>query len=62
MVVAGTNMLATAVAPNLIDRLGRGRILLLSIPAMAVGLLLHALVFIHLLILTPSTSRDPPIS
>lgn len=59
MVVAGTNMAATAVAFNLIDRLGRRRILLLSVPAMAVGLLFCALAFTHLPILTPSTHADP---
>ena len=40
--VAGTNFLFTIVAFNLIDRLGRRRILLLTIPFMIVGLLLCA--------------------
>ena len=40
--VAGTNFLFTIAAFNLIDRLGRRRILLLTIPFMATGLLLCA--------------------
>ncbi|KAG0127533.1 general substrate transporter [Tuber indicum] len=56
MVVAGTNMAATAIAFNLIDRLGRRRILLLSIPGMAIGLLLCSLAFSHLPMLTPNTT------
>ncbi|PWW77634.1 general substrate transporter [Tuber magnatum] len=59
MVVAGTNMVATAIAFNLIDRLGRRRILLLSIPGMAIGLLLCALAFSHLPMLTPVTATTP---
>jgi MFS transporter, SP family, solute carrier family 2 (myo-inositol transporter), member 13 len=42
MVVAVTNMLFTAVALLVIDKVGRRRILLCSIPCMAVGLLLSA--------------------
>ena len=59
MVIAGTNMVATAVAFNLIDRLGRRRILLLSIPGMAIGLLLCALAFSHLPILAPDIAAAP---
>ncbi|KIW67706.1 hypothetical protein PV04_06938 [Phialophora macrospora] len=43
--VAGTNFVFTIAAFNLIDRLGRRRILLLTIPFMAVGLLLCAVAF-----------------
>jgi SP family myo-inositol transporter-like MFS transporter 13 len=60
MVVAGTNMAATAVAFTLIDRVGRRRILLISIPAMAIGLLLCALSFTQLPILAPSTTAPDP--
>jgi SP family myo-inositol transporter-like MFS transporter 13 len=49
-------MAATAIAFNLIDRLGRRRILLLSIPGMAIGLLLCSLAFSHLPMLTPNTT------
>ncbi len=47
--VAGTNFLFTVAAFNLIDRLGRRRILLFTIPIMLLGLLLcsGAFVFIH---------------
>lgn len=66
MVVAGTNMVFTALAFTLIDRIGRRRILLWSIPGMAVGLLLCALAFHHLPILTsvssgPSSSSWTPL-
>jgi MFS transporter, SP family, solute carrier family 2 (myo-inositol transporter), member 13 len=43
--VAGTNFLFTIAAFNMIDRLGRRRILLLTIPWMVVGLLLCAAAF-----------------
>ncbi|KAK7751043.1 hypothetical protein SLS62_007028 [Diatrype stigma] len=43
--VAGTNFLFTAVALAVIDRVGRRRILLWSVPIMAVGLLLCAVGF-----------------
>ncbi|KAJ9607496.1 hypothetical protein H2200_007574 [Cladophialophora chaetospira] len=48
--VAGTNFLFTVAAFNLIDRLGRRRILLATIPFMILGLLLcsGAFTFIHL--------------
>src|ERR1700733_2322342 len=38
--VAGTNFLFTVAAFNLIDRIGRRKILLLTVPAMVIGLLL----------------------
>lgn len=62
MVVAGTNMAFTALAFTLIDRIGRRRILLWSIPGMAVGLLLCSLAFHHLPILTSSISSEPSLS
>lgn len=62
MVVAGTNMAFTALAFTLIDRIGRRRILLWSIPGMAVGLLLCALAFRHLPILTSFISSEPSSS
>lgn len=62
MVIAGTNMAFTALAFTLIDRIGRRRILLWSIPGMAVGLLLCALAFRHLPILMPFISPEPSSS
>lgn len=62
MVVAGTNMVFTALAFTLIDRIGRRRILLWSIPGMIVGLLLCALAFYHLPMLTSSAPSEPPSS
>lgn len=59
MVVAGTNMVFTILAFILIDRVGRRRILLWSIPGMIIGLLLCALVFHHLPMLSSSTPSDP---
>ncbi|EXJ59104.1 hypothetical protein A1O7_06535 [Cladophialophora yegresii CBS 114405] len=46
--VAGTNFLFTIGAFNLIDRLGRRRMLLLTIPFMALGLLLCAVAFLFI--------------
>lgn len=48
MLVAGTNLVFTFVAFGLIDRIGRRRILLVSIPGMVLGLLLAALAFSHM--------------
>lgn len=62
MVVAGTNMIFTMLAFTLIDRIGRRRILLWSIPGMVVGLLLCALAFHHLPILTSSAPSVPSSS
>lgn len=58
MVVAGTNMVFTVLAFTLIDRVGRRRILLWSIPGMVVGLLLCALAFHHLPLLASSVSSE----
>ena len=48
MLVAGTNLVFTFVAFGLIDRIGRRRILLLSIPGMVLGLILSAFAFAHM--------------
>lgn len=48
MLVAGTNLMFTFVAFGLIDRVGRRRILLASIPGMVLGLLLSAFAFAHM--------------
>ncbi|KAI5837009.1 general substrate transporter [Morchella snyderi] len=58
MVVAGTNLVFTALAFTLIDRIGRRRILLWSIPGMIVGLLLCAIAFHHLPILTTTAASE----
>lgn len=56
--VAITNFLMTCVALVLIDRVGRRRILLTSIPIMALGLLLCAFGF-HFIKLSSFTTRAP---
>ena len=48
LTVAGTNFLFTTIAMTLIDRIGRRRILIQSIPIMIIGLLLAALSFNYL--------------
>ncbi|KAF1955508.1 general substrate transporter, partial [Byssothecium circinans] len=63
--IATTNFLFTLVAFHSIDRIGRRRILLLSIPVMIVGLVLCAIAFNFLNLpmeanaLSPSTSAAP---
>ncbi|KAF8454411.1 general substrate transporter [Terfezia claveryi] len=56
MLIASTNLLFTLIAFTLIDRIGRRRILLLSIPGMIIGLLLSAYAFSHLDLSSPSTT------
>ncbi|KAL7788261.1 general substrate transporter [Trichoderma ceciliae] len=58
LIVAVTNFVFTLVALGLIDRIGRRRILLYSIPFMALGLLLAAGGFSHLTLETSPDSRD----
>lgn len=58
MTVAVTNLLFTVVALLIIDRVGRRRILLYSIPFMTVGLLLAAWGF-SFMNLSTSASSDP---
>lgn len=63
--IATTNFLFTLVAFNYIDRIGRRRILLLSIPVMVVGLVLCAIAFNFLDLPMESNSmgaRDSAIS
>ncbi|KAF4981585.1 hypothetical protein FZEAL_2651 [Fusarium zealandicum] len=65
MVVAVTNFLGTLVALGLIDRIGRRRVLLYSIPFMIVGLLLSAFGFSFLTLAQPSkmgNADDPSAS
>lgn len=58
--IALTNFFLTLFAFALIDRIGRRRILLLSIPFMVVGLLACSLAFTHIDISTSSPSSSPP--
>ncbi|KAI1928142.1 ATP-binding cassette, regulator of translational elongation [Ophidiomyces ophidiicola] len=57
--VAVTNFLFTLLAFSLIDRIGRRRILLYSVPIMALSLILCAVAFPHINIETPNPA-DPP--
>ena len=58
LTVAGTNFVFTIVAFNLIDRLGRRRILLLTIPFMIISLLLCAASF-SFMKFSDTSSADP---
>ncbi|KAL7955466.1 general substrate transporter [Trichoderma compactum] len=58
LIVAITNFVFTLVALGLIDRIGRRRILLYSIPFMALGLLLAAAGFSHLSLEPSPATRD----
>jgi SP family myo-inositol transporter-like MFS transporter 13 len=58
MLIALTNFAFTVVALLVIDRVGRRRILLASIPVMSLGLLLSAVAFDHVDLTNPSSS--PP--
>ncbi|KAI1910946.1 hypothetical protein LOZ12_004167 [Ophidiomyces ophidiicola] len=63
--VAVTNFLFTLLAFSLIDRIGRRRILLYSVPIMALSLILCAVAFPHINIETPNpavppNATDPP--
>ncbi|EYB24894.1 hypothetical protein SNK05_007256 [Fusarium graminearum] len=62
MVVAVTNFLGTVAALGLVDRIGRRRVLLYSIPFMIVGLLLSAYGFSFLSLATGinTTASEPP--
>ena len=63
LLIAITNFLFTLIAFYLIDRIGRRRILLLSIPVMSLGLLLSGLAFSHVSIPThptPSSELSTP--
>lgn len=61
--VSGTNFALTVVAILTIDRVGRRRMLLTSIPPMVAGLLLAAYGFTHVTIdVTPSSTSEPPDS
>ena len=57
ILIALTNLLFTLLAFTLIDRLGRRPILLLTIPFMAIGLLLSAYSFSHILTSKPSSKQ-----
>ncbi|KAI3394810.1 hypothetical protein diail_2212 [Diaporthe ilicicola] len=59
MVVAVTNMLFTVVALLVIDKVGRRRILLYSIPFMVLGLLLSAWGFSRMKLTTSAFADDP---
>lgn len=58
LIVAITNFVFTLVALGLIDRIGRRRILLYSIPFMALGLLLAAAGFSYLSLEPSPATRD----
>jgi MFS transporter, SP family, solute carrier family 2 (myo-inositol transporter), member 13 len=60
LVVAVTNFAFTVVALVLVDRVGRRRILLWSVPVMAIGLVLAAYGF-SAIELRPSTSTTSPV-
>lgn len=60
MVVAVTNMLFTVVALMVIDKVGRRRILLCSIPFMVLGLLLSAWGFSMMQLSTSAFADSPP--
>ncbi|CAK7271492.1 hypothetical protein SEPCBS119000_004635 [Sporothrix epigloea] len=60
LTVAATNFLFTVAALLLVDRIGRRRVLLYSIPLMAVGLLLAAYGFSFLDISVGGSVKDPP--
>ncbi|KAF4985084.1 hypothetical protein FDECE_16838 [Fusarium decemcellulare] len=61
LVVAVTNFLGTVAALGLVDRIGRRRVLLYSIPFMIVGLLLSAHGFSFLTLAEPSKAdKNPP--
>lgn len=62
LVVAVTNFIMTCAALFLIDRIGRRRILLSSIPIMAIGLLLCALGFIFIRLPSDFNSTNPSVS
>jgi len=62
LVVAITNFIMTCAALLLIDRIGRRRILLSSIPIMAIGLLLCALGFLFIRLPSDFLSSDPTVS
>ncbi|KAH7350921.1 general substrate transporter [Rhexocercosporidium sp. MPI-PUGE-AT-0058] len=62
LVVAVTNFIMTCAALFLIDRIGRRRILLSSIPIMAIGLLLCALGFIFIRLPSDFNSSGPSVS
>ncbi|KAJ3461952.1 hypothetical protein MRS44_010505 [Fusarium solani] len=61
LVVAVTNFLGTVAALGLVDRIGRRRVLLYSIPFMIIGLLLSAHGFSFMTLAQPSEAKkDPP--
>lgn len=60
--VAATNFIMTFVALTLIDRVGRRRILLWSIPIMAVGLLLCSVGFVFISLPSDLNSTNPSSS
>ncbi|KAF2742454.1 general substrate transporter, partial [Sporormia fimetaria CBS 119925] len=60
LTIATTNLLFTLVAFHTIDRLGRRRTLLSSIPFMVLGLVLAALSFTHLSLSPTSSPTSPP--
>ena len=62
MFVAGTNLVFTFVAFGLIDRVGRRKILLGSIPGMILGLLLSAFAFAHIGIHLYRTTDDTGVN
>ncbi|UKZ82241.1 hypothetical protein TrVFT333_010026 [Trichoderma virens FT-333] len=62
LIVAITNFVFTLVALGLIDRIGRRRILLYSIPFMALGLLLAAAGFSYLSLKPSPTAHDDDVT
>lgn len=62
LTVAVTNFVFTLVALGLIDRIGRRRILLYSIPFMMIGLFFAAFGFSNLSLTDDKTSADAPAS
>lgn len=60
LTVAATNFVFTVAAFVLIDRVGRRRILLCSVPFMAIGLLLAASGFQHIKLPSDDVASNPP--
>jgi SP family myo-inositol transporter-like MFS transporter 13 len=59
LLIALTNFLFTLIAFGVIDRIGRRRVLLLSIPFMSIGLFLSSFAFTRVTVNPPSPSTLP---